>query len=58
MPSDRDQLDAAKRMIEQTRKDRDDLASQIRSSKETIAKAQETLARIDRLLADLEGKKP
>jgi hypothetical protein len=60
MPTDyeRQQLEATKRLIEQTRRDRDELAEQIRSSKETIAESEKTLARIDRLLADLEGKKP
>ncbi len=60
MPTDyeRQQLEATKRLIEQTRRDRDELAEQIRCSKETIAESEKTLARIDRLLADLEGKKP
>ncbi len=59
MPTDyeREQLEASRRLIKQTRRDRDELASQIRSSEQTIAKSKKTLARIDRFLADLEGKR-
>jgi hypothetical protein len=55
--SDRQQLRAARRTIEQVRKGRDEMAEQIRMSKETIARSEKILARLDRLLADLEGKK-
>jgi septal ring factor EnvC (AmiA/AmiB activator) len=59
MPADheRQQLDAARRMIEQTRRDRDALEKQIRNSKETIAKSEKMLARLDRRLARFRGQK-
>jgi septal ring factor EnvC (AmiA/AmiB activator) len=55
---DREQVEAAKRTIEQTRSEMAELESQIRSSKETIAKSEKVLARLKALFPDLEDTKP
>jgi len=55
---DREQIEAAKRTVEQTRREMADLESQIRSSKETIAKSEKVLARLKVLFPELEGTKP
>ena len=44
--SERGQLEAAKRTIEQTRREAAELAEQIRASKETIAQSKNLLARL------------
>ena len=51
-------LEAAKRTIEQTRRETAELAEQIRASKETIAKSEKVLARLKALFPDLEDTKP
>ncbi len=55
---DREQVEAAKRTIEQTRREMAELESQIWSSKETIAKSEKLLARLKALLPQPGATKP
>ena len=48
--SEREQLDAAKQKVEQTRRDMAELAEQIRWSKKTISESEKLLARLKRLI--------
>jgi hypothetical protein len=48
-------LRPANEQIKAVRRERDELAQQIRLSQEAIARSQALIARLDKLLGDLEG---
>jgi len=52
---DKQLLRSANEQIKAVRWERDELAQQIRLSQETIARSQALIARLDKLLGDLEG---
>jgi septal ring factor EnvC (AmiA/AmiB activator) len=52
---DRQLLRSANEQIKAVRRERDELAQQIRLSQKTIARSQALIARLDKLLGDLEG---
>jgi ATP-dependent exoDNAse (exonuclease V) alpha subunit len=51
---DKQLLRSANEQIKAVRRERDELAQQIRLSQETIARSQALIARLDKLLRDLE----
>ncbi len=56
--SDREQLEAARRIVDQTRRETTELAEQIRMSKETIARSEKLLANLRARFPEWEETKP
>ena len=54
MADELQRIQAAKRAVYQTSRDRIELAEKIRAGKETIAKSEKLHARLDEILRDLE----
>jgi hypothetical protein len=55
---ERDRQRTARRTVEQTRREREELTEQIRASRETIAEPEKVPVRLDEISRDLEGKVP
>ena len=56
MADELQRIEAATRAVDQTSRDRNELAKKIRAGKETIAKSEKLQARLDGILRDLNRK--